>query len=559
MKKTAKFCFTLILTAVIILSSQNFQDAKAYTPAYTTIKVGLYYGADAMPSANLQNVSGFGSGFQFGIIDANRLFTPLGAVTAETKLSVLRDRNMVYDSVNNKYDPGSSGNIVVGCYHIQLNNTYSTYSDALAAVSGYQTGFVKYSNGGFYACIGNYTSADDANAAISANGIAGSSVTSGSSSTVTVVKTGTNIVLFEFEYGTAYYLVVMPVSTDGTKCMTWFKGYRYYGGFQYPRLDDGDLTVINCVDVEDYTKGVIPYEMVGNAPLEAYKAQAVCARSYAIANLNKHRKSGFDLCTTEDCQVYRGVGAATTVTDAAVDQTVGRYMVSNGKLCIAYYASSDGGASENSENVWSESVPYLRGVLDPYEADVVSKISAYNWTVTYSASDITTRLRNKGYNCGTIVGMAVSQYTDMGNVYKVTLTDDGGKKFTFTKGEVIRLALGVKSIRFTINGTSQDGIYVNDATSSISGGLQSSYAIGGSGLAEILGQNSVYAITGTGETVAVSSDSGTAATPGVFVLKGTGHGHNVGMSQWGAYSMAKFHGLTYDQILKFYFTGVTIE
>ena len=58
-----------------------------------------------------------------------------------------------------------------------------------------------------------------------------------------------------------FWLVVMPVSTDGSKCQTWFKNNNYYGGFQYARIGGEDITVINVVNIEDYTKGVIPYEM----------------------------------------------------------------------------------------------------------------------------------------------------------------------------------------------------------------------------------------------------------------------------------------------------------
>jgi stage II sporulation protein D len=558
MKKTAKLFMTFTLIAAIIFTSFGYQKAEAYAPSCTTLKIGLYYGGNALPSANLQNVTGFGSGYQFGILDANRQFTPIG-VTTETKISVLRDKNMVYNSSANKYDQGTEGGVVVGCYHIQLNTAYSTYDEALAAVSGYQSGFVKYSNGNFYGLIGNYLSAEDTNAAISANGITGCSVNCGTSSTVTVVKTGTNKILFEFEYGSAYFLVVMPVSTDGTKCQTWFKDTKYYGGFQYARINGGDLTVINVIDVEDYTKGVIQNEMVGGAPLEAYKAQAVCARTYAIANLNKHKSDGFDLCTTEDCQVYGGLTKATDVTNAAVDQTMGRYLTYNGELCVTFYSSSDGGATENSENVWVKAIPYLKGVVDPYEADIASIVPNYSWTVTYTPEELTARLRAKNYNIGTVVSMVVSEYTNTGNVYKVTITDSNGVSRSFTKGDTIRSVLGLKSIRFTISGGTTTDIYVNNGSGTISGGLQNSYAIGGSGLTEILGQNNVYAITGTGETVAVGTDPSAPSAPGLFVIKGTGRGHSVGMSQWGAYSMAKFHGMTYDQILQFYFTGAIVE
>ncbi len=558
MKKAAKIFMTFTLVAAIILTSVGYQKAEAYTPSITTLKIGLYYGSNALPSANLQNVTGYGSGYQFGILDANRQFTPVG-VTSETKISVLRDKNMVYNSSANKYDQGTEGGVVVGCYHIQLDNTYSTYDEALAAVSGYESGFVKYSNGSFCALIGNYISAENANAAISANGISGCSVNCGTSGTVTVVKTGTNKILFEFEYSSAYFLVVMPISPDGTKCQTWFKDTKYYGGFQYARIDGGDITVINVIDVEDYTKGVIQNEMVGGAPLEAYKAQAVCARTYAIANLNKHKSDGFDLCTTEDCQVYDGLSKSTDVTNAAVDQTMGRYLTYNGELCVTFYSSSDGGATENSENVWVKAIPYLRGVIDPYEADIASIAPNYNWTVTYTPEELTARLRAKSYNIGTIVSLVVSEYTNTGNVYKITLTDSSGISRSFAKGDLIRSILGVRSIHFTISGGTSNDIYVNNSSGTISGGLQNSYAIGGSGLTEIIGHNNVYAITGTGETVAVGTDPSAPAAPGLFVIKGTGRGHSVGMSQWGAYSMAKFHGMTYDQILQFYFTGAIVE
>ena len=517
MNKAVKISLTVLLSVALLITAYfGYPKAEAYTPPYTTLKIGLYYGSSALPSANLQNVSGCGSGYQFGIIDNDRNFVPLGASTSEVKITMLRDRNMVYNSSKNCYDPGSSGTVVVGCYHIQLDTVFSTYAEAAAAVSAYSTGFVKYANGSFYGMIGEYISSEEASAAITANGLTGCSVNCGTSYTMTVVATGTDNILFEFEYGTSYYMVVMPVSENGEKCCTWFKGYRYYGGFQYHREGGGDLIVYNLVDIEDYVKGVIPYEMSNSWPIEALKAQAVCARTYAMAS-RKH--SGFDLCTTECCQVYRGVGLANDTTDAAVDQTAGQYITYNGELCVTYYSSSDGGATENSENVWNEAVGYLKGVIDPYEADIADSVSNYYWTVTYSPSEITTRLRNKGYNCGTIVSMTVSQYTDVGNVYKVTLTDSNGVKWNFTKGSSIRLALGVKSIRFSINGDASDTYYVNSSSGTISGSFESYYAIGSSGIAGIIGHNDVYAITGAGDVVEIGEDS-TQTTSDEFVLSG---------------------------------------
>ena len=149
------------------------------------------------------------------------------------------------------------------------------------------------------------------------------------------------------------------------------RGTGITAAFSITGENGGDLIVYNLVDIEDYVKGVIPYEMSNSWPIEALKAQAVCARTYAMAS-RKH--SGFDLCTTECCQVYRGVGLANDTTDSAVEQTAGQYLTYNGELCVTYYSSSDGGATENSENVWTAAVGYLKGVIDPYEADIADSV-----------------------------------------------------------------------------------------------------------------------------------------------------------------------------------------
>lgn len=104
--------------------------------------------------------------------------------------------------------------------------------------------------------------------------------------------------------------------------VTWFRGYRYYGGFEYQRVSGGNINVINVVDLEDYVKCVIPWEMSKDWPVEALKAQAVCARTYAVCQ-TKHRAQGFDICATTHCQVYQGTAASGANSDAAVDQTTG--------------------------------------------------------------------------------------------------------------------------------------------------------------------------------------------------------------------------------------------
>ncbi|MDR3278281.1 MAG: SpoIID/LytB domain-containing protein, partial [Oscillospiraceae bacterium] len=378
MKKNAKLAVLALLIATLL--TVPFQPAaRGFAPSVTTLKIGLYYGGAALSAANLQNVTGFGEGYEFGYFDANRAFVPLGATTGTVKISMLRDRNMYYDASQNIYLPGTSGSIVVGCYHIRLG-AYTTCYEASVAAAGIADAFVKYDSGSFYVCVGNYTTADEANAAASSRGLSGS-ITSGTAYTVAVVETGTNRMLFEFDDGTGRSLAVTPLTgANGAKPQTWFKGYRYYGAFEYTRVGGEDLTVFNFVNIEDYTKGVLPYEMANDWPLEALKAQAVCARTYAASKIGAHSASGFDLCTTEHCQVYRGMGSANDLTNRAVDETAGLYVTYDGKLCETYFSSCDGGATENVENVWSAALPYLRGVVDPYEADVAPSLSYYSWT-----------------------------------------------------------------------------------------------------------------------------------------------------------------------------------
>lgn len=100
---------------------------------------------------------------------------------------------------------------------------------------------------------------------------------------MTVIVTGTDTILFEFDCGGSENLGILPIETR-EKTVTWFRGYRYYGGFEYQRVSGGNINVINVVDLEDYVKCVIPWEMSKDWPVEALKAQAVCARTYAVCS-----------------------------------------------------------------------------------------------------------------------------------------------------------------------------------------------------------------------------------------------------------------------------------
>ena len=579
MKNNLKKLFATILAAAAIATIIPAPAKAVYTAPTDIVRVGLYNDTQTYASANLQNVSGTGYGYEFGYYDSNRQFISLGASDTSTdKITMVIDRNMTYNSSSNSYSEGTGGSVVVGCYHIKLDRVYPDYYSARADADMFTSAnaFVRYENGSFYVCVGDYISQDEAVLAASGMNIASSyTIDSGSSYTVAVVATGTDRIIFEFDCGTSYSLAVRPISSGG-KTQTWFKRFRYYGDFVYWRNTGGNLTVINYVNVDDYVKGVIPYEMSPSWPLEAQKAGAISARTYVMANLNKHSTKGFDVCNTIDCQVYKGTGSATSTSDAAVDETAGQYLTYQNELCETYYYSSNGGASEDSENVWNGSIPYLRGKEDPYEEAVADSISNYYWSVTYTGSELAAKLRSRGYNCGTIVGLEVSRFTDMGNVYSITFTDVNGKNFTFSK-ESARTVLGLRSQRYTVNGQSTGtdtgtgdpgSIYVNSSSGQSQLDTSEVYAIGSDGVSQVAGDG-IYAITGSGLVEAVgeggqntsgtgSSGGSSSNTSGTFTITGSGYGHNVGMSQWGAYSMAKYYNMTCEEILTFYYTGAEV-
>jgi stage II sporulation protein D len=138
-------------------------------------------------------------------------------------------------------------------------------------------------------------------------------------------------------------------------------GKAYRGKIEVFVNSRGTLTVVNVVPIEDYLLGVVPREL-GLPSLEAQKAQAVAARTYAIANKNGFGTQGFDLLPTVYSQVYGGVSAESTMGTQAVLQTRGIYATYNGKPINALYTSTCGGRTENSENIFEFAEPYLRGV-----------------------------------------------------------------------------------------------------------------------------------------------------------------------------------------------------
>ena len=138
-------------------------------------------------------------------------------------------------------------------------------------------------------------------------------------------------------------------------------GKAYRGKIEVFVNARGTLSVVNVVPLEDYLLGVVPSEL-GLPQLEAEKAQAVAARTYALANINGFDSQGFDVLPTVWSQVYNGVSIETPMGTQAVRETRGIIATYNGKPINALYTSTCGGRTEDSENIFDKAEPYLRGV-----------------------------------------------------------------------------------------------------------------------------------------------------------------------------------------------------
>lgn len=574
--------FAAVLLAVVL----SLPTVLAAGSGGEMVRVGLAYGSGALVNANLENNTGYGSGYRMGYFDDDLDFVELAWTDKdETQITMVKTQNTWVNGTS--YSNSDNGGDVIGCYHVLVESGYRSYEQAAADAQEYRDGFVAWIDGDYQVRAGSYTSRQEAEDAAQS---LGGTVAGTSSYAVNVTRTGTAEILFQFDGGDDLALGVMPDVTGADAVRTWFKGYRYYGGFRYERIGGGDLTVVNIVDLETYIKGVVPYEMSSSWPLEALKVQAVCARSYAYINIHsgKHTSYHFDVCNTTDCQAYYGAGTnsssyqATERTDQAVDETAGEYAWYDGQVIEAFYSSSHGGASESVYNVWGTSLeqyPYLCGVEDPYEADMASKNSYSSWTVSYTSSELVQRLENYGYDASSGIESLTLTYSDLGNVIQVRVNYRDGGSDTIRPSSM-RSVFGISSIRFTVNG--QAASSGSGTTSSSGGGLtangstsldsQGTYTvISGSGSLSQAGLDGLYAISGSGsitpaEDAASGGGSGTDTPTGTQVtvsgssysFQGSGNGHQLGLSQYGAWAMAE-RGFTYEEIIEFYYPGTYVR
>lgn len=583
---------TIIL---VLLSSNSVANAAGYTEP--VMSIGIQYGDTAAGSFRTYSDTGYTIVSQNP--DGDRTSVKFGTVSEKT-LIVAPHANLA--SSGTGFAAASSGS-TIGGYRLDSTKTYASYAEAekaaaavrsAASAKGYHV-FSAYLNGKFrvrVGCFKSQSAASDAASAVKAIVGADVAVAAPSSAAVSVL-TSTGKIIFEYENGTSRYLGLKPAGS-GEVYMKADNNYIYEGTFMYKR--SGNLImVINMLPLETYIEGVLPYEISSSWHIEAQKAFAIAARSYAMGNRKKHYTSyGFDLCSTTNCQVYRGAGGVTDTVKKAVADTAGEILMYNGKVATLYYSSSTGGCTVSAEDCWGgTSAQYLQAVSTPWEryADYGKGL----WTTEVSPAELGDYLRSKGYTSlkGNIASVQVVENAKNSTYVKsLKVTDTSGNSVTITNTDKVRTALskyvnsanfvvGRGSVAYTVasvtastetlpyNLQDMSSVYVMTSGGKVlSGGGAGTYVASGSGKSTV-GSSDGCVLTadnagGNGDTVTngyavtYSNKTATASSSKNFIFAGKGWGHGVGLSQYGTKDLAEF-GYTYDKILKAYVSAAAIK
>ncbi len=199
----------------------------------------------------------------------------------------------------------------------------------------------------------------------------------------------------------------------------------------------GALNAINAVDIESYLRGVVAEESPSSWPLEALKAQAVAARSYALTT--GVSGNGFDAYDDTRSQVYGGVAGETARTDQAVAATANQVVLYQGRVAETFFFSTSGGHTENNENSFlgGTPLPYLRGVPDPNEANAGS--SYHRWVRKFSQRSIQAELGSLVK--GRLRGVQIVKRGVSPRIVRARVVGSGGT--TTTTGPELRSRLGL--------------------------------------------------------------------------------------------------------------------
>ncbi len=300
-------------------------------------------------------------------------------------------------------------------------------------------------------------------------------------------------------------------------------GTPSYAGTIELRTTAEGIIVINELPVETYLCKVVPSEMPASYEVEALKAQAVCARSYAYRQMQDYAYPEYEAHVNDstDYQVY-GNSQAQETTDRAVAETAGQVVRYQGQIVTTYYYSTSCGKTTSLE-AWGtaqdEGNSYLQSVeVKDEERDYEAELPWYRWEARINAGTLSGLIgMNTGKDIGTLQNIEITRSGPGGIALQICATGEKGTVTVDTENK-IRRALGGSGYEIV----KQDGTTVNSSA---------------------LLPSAFFTIQREGE---------------VFVLSGGGYGHGIGMSQNGANEMAK-KGKNYIEILTLFFKDVTVE
>jgi stage II sporulation protein D len=355
------------------------------------------------------------------------------------------------------------------------------------------------------------------------------------------------------------------VSEDGG--LIQIEDWKYRGEIEII-ADQTSLNVINVIEIEKYLYGVLKKEISPEWPEEVLRAQAIAARTFALANMNKFIEEGYNICATTNSQAYGGVNHEHPATNKAVNDTSGIVLIYQGEPINAVYHSDSGGYTENSEDVWGSYVPYLRSVCSDYEESVSPPNHCWNYSIT--EQEIVQKLTQQGFQLSSINKIGIGEKTEAGRVKSVDIFADNHQIFSL-KSNDFRLLIGPTLIRSSLFSIDQTG----DGTEESS---QDKNSLDTIKQEKKLQQKSVKDILKEEKDLSISELIDLLNRPKVpepekvilpeieekkdsgdllFTFIGHGNGHGVGLSQWGAYGMAS-QGYNYEDILRYYYQGIQL-
>ena len=279
-----------------------------------------------------------------------------------------------------------------------------------------------------------------------------------------------------------------------------------------------NLSVINILYMEDYLRGVVPPEIGKRSKdeIEAVKAQAIAARTYAMAHLKQYPDEQYDMRSSIIDQVYEGIKVEQKLINEAIDATAGYVITYQDDFINAYYHSTCGGMTDDIEDVWDrKEVPYLKAVSD---SSACSWSKYYNWEEIFTEKQLRNRIeqylssdRGRDMRIGNIKDIVIVETSPGGRITKLVI-ETNKDRFFFKKDR----------IRWVFGRTSNPDLILPSNRFKIN-----------------LQRNS----NGKIEKI---------------IFTGSGYGHGVGMCQCGAIGLARV-GWNYDHILKHYYKNVEIK